>query len=190
MPRAVANVTPPKVEGLKETLRVLGRFDQTLRKSFTRDFKEAVAPTVEAAKANVPTIPPLSGFERNWKGKPLWETQKEERRIKLRVNTRRARRRNMEKGLVYESVGTINVVATHRGLSVFDMAGRRQTPSSVRGDLMVQNLNDRWRVASRVMWPAAEETLGEVTRNCIPIVKRAELEAQRILARQVINKGR
>ena len=182
-------MTPPKVEGLKETLKVLGRFDQTLRKSFTRDFKEAVAPTVEAAKANVPTVPPLSGFERNWKGRPLWDG-KEERRIKLRLNTRRARRRNLDKGLVYESVGTVVVQATERGLSVFDMAGRRQTPSSVRGDLMVSNLNDRWRVASRVMWPAAEETRDEVTRNCMPIVKRAELEAQRILARQVITKGR
>lgn len=190
MPRAVANVTPPKVEGLKETLRVLGRFDQTLRKSFTRDFKEAVTPTVEAAKANVPSRPPLSGWERNWKDKPLWEGDKEERKIKLRINTRRARRRNIEKGLVYESVGTIVVQATGRGLAVFDMAGRRNQPSSVRGDLMVKNLNDRWRKASRAMWPAAEETQDQVTRNCVPIVKRAELEAQRLLARQVINRGR
>jgi len=188
VPRAVANMTPPKVEGLKETLKVLGRFDQTLRKSFTRDFKEAVAPTVEAAKANVPTVPPLSGWERNWNDRPLWDG-KEERRIKLRLNTRRARRRNLEKGLVYESVGTVVVQATQRGLSVFDMAGRRNEPSSVRGDLMVKNLNDRWRVASRVMWPAAEETRDEVTRNCMPIVKRAELEAQRILAMKTINRG-
>jgi len=190
VPNGIGNPKPPKVDGLKETLRTLGKFDQTLRKSFTRDFKTAVAPMVEAAKANVPTIAPLSGWERNWKGKPLWEGQKEERRIKLRINTRRARRRNIEKGLLYESVGTINVVATNRGLAVYDMAGRRQQPSSVRGDLMVKNLNDRWRQASRAMWPAAEETIGEVTRNCVPIVKRAELEAQRIMARQTIRKGR
>jgi len=190
MPRAVSNVTPPKVDGLKETLKVLGRFDATLRKEFTRDFKQAVSPTVEAAKANVPSKPPLSGWENNWKGKPLWDGDKEERRIKLKINTRRARTRNIEKGLIYESVGTIVVQATGRGLAVFDMAGRRGLPSSVRGDLMVKNLNDRWRRASRAMWPAAEETQGEVTRNCIPIVKRAELQAQRLLARQVINRGR
>ena len=189
MPRAVANVTPPKVEGLKDTLRVLGKFDQTLRKSFTRDFKQAVEPTIEAAKANVPSKPPLSGWENNWKKKPLWEGDKEERKIKLKINTRRARRRNIEKGIQYETVGTINVVAGGRGLSVFDMAGRRGVPSSVRGDLMVQNLNDRYRKASRAMWPAAEETLPEVTRNCVSIVKRAELEAQRILAMKTINRG-
>jgi hypothetical protein len=54
---------------------------------------------------------------------------------------------------------------------------------------MVQNLNDRYRKASRAMWPAAEETLPEVTRNCVSIVKRAELEAQRILAMKTINRG-
>lgn len=186
MPRAVANVTPPKIEGLKETLRVLGQFDQTLRKSFTKDFKRAVQPTIEAAQANVPSRPPLSGMERNWKGRPLWQDGKEERRIKLKINTRAARRRNLDQGIKYETVGTIMVMATGRGLAVFDMAGRKNRPTSPRGDQMIDRLNARYRPASRAMWPAAEETLHEVTRNCLPIVQRAELEAQRILAMKTI----
>jgi hypothetical protein len=188
--KTITKASPPKIEGVKETLKVLNKFDSTLRKQFNNQFKEAVQPTVEAAKANVPSQPPLSGWERNWKGKPLWDGEKEDRRIRLKINTRRVRLKTIERGMVYDNVGAIVVQATGRGLAVFDMAGRRGEPSTVRGDLMVKNLNDRWRKASRAMWPAAEETQDQVTRNCIPIVKRAELEAQRLLARQVINRGR
>jgi len=181
--RAVADVTPVRVEGLKETLRVLGKFDTTLRKQFTKDFKRAVMPTIEAAQANVPSRPPLSGMANNWKGRPLWEDGKEEKRIKLKVDTRKARARNISKGVQWESVGTIRVIASGRGLAIFDMAGRKSAASGdTAGDRLIDRMNSRYRPASRAMWPAAEETLNEVTRNCLPIIRRAEDEANRLLA--------
>lgn len=182
--RAVADVTPVKVEGLKETLRVLGKFDTTLRKQFTKDFKRAVMPTIEAAQANVPSRAPLSGMKNNWKGYPLWDEQRNyEKYIKLKVDTRKARARNISKGVQWESVGTIRVIASGRGLAIFDMAGRKSAASGdTAGDRLIDRMNSRFRPASRAMWPAAEETLNEVTRNCLPIIRRAEDEANRLLA--------
>lgn len=184
MPRAVGDVTPLRVEGLKETLRVLGKFDVTLRKQFTRDFKDAVSPTIEAAKANVPSRAPLSGMKNNWKGYPLWDEDRNyEKYIKLKIDTRKARARNISKGVQWESVGTIRVVASGRGLAVFDMAGRRSGGNAQdAGGRLIDRMNSRFRPASRAMWPAADETRGQVERNCRPIVARAEREANRLLA--------
>ncbi len=170
------------IYGVKESLRVIGKLDVELRKQFTRDFKDAVRPMVEAAQANVPSRAPLSGMERNWKGAPLWKgSGYEERQIKLQINTRRARNRNRALGAQYETVGTIRVIAKGRGLAVFDMAGRKGAPSSNAGDRLIDRMNGRYRSASRAMWPAADQTKDQIVRNCIPIVKRVEQDANQLL---------
>lgn len=170
------------IYGVKESLRVIGQLDTQLRKQFTRDFKDAVRPMVEAAQNNVPSRAPLSGMERKWKGQPVWKgSGYEERQIKLQINTRRARNRNRALGAQYETVGTIRVIAKGRGLAIFDMAGRKGSPSSDAGDRLIDRMNGRFRSASRAMWPAADETKDEIVRNCIPIVKQVEQDANRLL---------
>jgi len=180
---ATNTVKPVEVQGLKEALRVLGKFDVTLRKQFTKDFKQAVSPVVEAAQANIPNKPPLSGMTRKWKGKPLWaDNRNHERDIKLRLDTRRARNRNRSMGAQWETVGTIGVIAGGRALAIFDMAGRKGVVNlDTAGGRMIDAMNDRYRRASRSMWPAADESLNEVTRNCVPICNRAVAEANRLL---------
>ena len=169
------------VTGLQDALRVINNFDKTLRRQFTRDFKQAVAPVVEAAQANVPTRAPLSGWERNWKGRPLWDGAKEDQRIKLKLNTRRTSNKLTARSIMYQTVGAVTVLAQGRGLAVFDMAGRRNRPTTPAGARLIDQLNGRFRSASRAMWPAADEALGEVTRNTRPIVDRAVADANRLL---------
>lgn len=173
---------PVQIEGFKETLRVIGKLDSTLRKQFTRDFRHAVSPLIEAAQANVPSQSPLSGMEGNWNGKPGWDTGKEEARIKIKLDSRRARRATFRTGVQWEVVGSLSVRAAGRGLAVFDMAGRRNSHGKTEsGSILIDRLNSRFRKSSRAMWPAADETLRIVTANCVPIVRRAEAEAQRLL---------
>lgn len=178
-----ANTTAPvQIQGFKETLRVIGKLDSTLRKQFTREFKHAVAPLVEAAQANVPSQPPLSGMEANWNGKPGWDTGKEEARIKIKLDSRRVRRSSFRTGVQYEVVGSLSVRASGRGLAVFDMAGRRNPRGKTEaGARLIDRLNGRFRSPSRAMWPATDETFHVILNNCVPIVRRAEAEAQRLL---------
>jgi hypothetical protein len=46
---------------------------------------------------------------------------------------------------------------------------------------LINRLNAKQGKASRAMWPAAEETLNDVTQNCRPIVDRAVADANRAL---------
>lgn len=182
------------VEGVKEALQVIKRFDKTLAKHFTREFKQAVDPTVKAAQRRLPGAAPLSGMERNWRGQPLWRGGSTERRqITAKIDTSRSKRLRASQ-IMYETVGVVSViggsgkvkrgrVSPGRNISVLDMAGRKGSPSTPQGKRLIDKLNQELGDASRFMWPAADETLDDVTRNCVGIVHQAEVEANRILER-------
>jgi hypothetical protein len=185
-------MTQPPVTGVREALRVLNGFDKTLRKQFNKDFKDAVDPMVRAAQRNVPTEAPLSGMTRNWKGQPLWRGGSTERRqITSKLDTRKASRKITARSIMYETVGVVSVVAgggkarngvsRGRNIAIYDMAGRGNKPSTVQGMTLINRLNAKQGKASRAMWPAAEETLNDVTQNCRPIVDRAVADANRAL---------
>lgn len=185
-------MTQPPVTGLREALRVINNFDKTLRKQFNKDFKDAVAPMVRAAQKNVPNEAPLSGMRRNWKGQPLWRGGATERRqITNKLETRKASRKITARSIMYETVGVVSVVAgggkasngvsRGRNISIYDMAGKGNKPRTVQGMTLISRLNAEHGKASRAMWPAAEETLSDVTNNCRPIVDRAVADANRAL---------
>lgn len=160
-----------EVNGLKEALKDINKINPKLRKQFTKDFTAACQPLIDEARSNVPTAPPLSGMENNWKGKQLW-TGREAKDIRAKIDTRRARARNLQKGVQYESMGVVKVVAKGRAMSIFDMAGSRDKPTGDRGRVFIDVLNQRFGKASRVMWPASELTLSKVQRNVEPIVDK------------------
>ena len=193
-------MTQPPVTGVREALRVINNFDKTLRKQFTRDFKDAVQPMVRAAQKNVPSEAPLSGMTRNWKGQPLWRGGSTERKqITTKIETRKASRKITARSIMYETVGVVSVVAgggkssngvsRGRNIAIYDMAGRGNKPSTVQGMTLINKLNQEQGKASRAMWPAAEETLNDVTQNCRPIVDRAVADANRALRSAVARGG-
>jgi len=179
------------VVGLRDALRVIGQFDKTLRREFTKDFRKAAQPIVDDAKRRVPTEPPLSGWERNWRGAPLWTGSRERTRIKTQVDTRRSKPRLGASLMNKQVVGAVAVVAgggkgtgrvsQGRGLAIFDMAGRGNSDVTPQGRQMITGLNDKHGKASRAMWPAAEDKLPQVTNNAEQIVRHAVNEANRLL---------
>jgi hypothetical protein len=175
-------MTQPPVTGVREALRVINGFDKTLRKQFTKDFKNAVQPMVSAAQKDIPSKAPLSGMARNWNGIPFWRGGSVERRkISSKIETRRSSKKITARSIMYETVGVVSVVSRSRNLAIYDMAGRANKPTTVQGMTLINRLNERHGKASRVMWPAAEETLNDVTQNCKPIVDRAVADANRAL---------
>ena len=57
-----------EINGVKETIRDLGKIDPELRKQFIRDAKKVARPIVELARAKYPTKY-LSGMGRKWESR-------------------------------------------------------------------------------------------------------------------------
>ena len=132
---------------------------------------------VDAMRSDVPLTPPLSGFAN--KSKTQWK-KNEPKNIKVKIDTRRARNRNMAKGAQYESLGVVKIRAMSAGLSVFDMAGKNGAKTT-RGEAMVQALQARFGNPSRIMWPNAEKHAEEVEVNLEAVVRKVEREYKRLM---------
>ena len=173
-----ASIQMLEVSGLKEALKEINKLDKKLRREITKDFEAAASPMVDAMRADVPQSPPLSGFAN--KSKTQWK-RNETKNIKVKLDTRRARNRNMAKGAQYESLGVVKIRATSAGLSIFDMAGKKGDGDTPQGEAMVAALKRRFGDPSRIMWPNAERKWQEVETNLEPVVRRVSAELTRLL---------
>jgi hypothetical protein len=166
-----------EVSGLKEALKTVNSLDKKIRRQLTKDFENAADPMLQAMRAAIPAAPPLSGFAT--KSRTQWK-KNETKNIKLKLDTRRARNRNLAQGAQYESLGVVKIRTMSPGLAILDMAGKRGSKSD-RGAAMVEGLNNRFGNASRIMWPSAEAKWQEVQNNLEPVIKRVESEMTRLL---------
>jgi hypothetical protein len=166
-----------EVSGLKEALKTVNSLDKKIRRQLTKDFENAADPMLQAMRGAIPAAPPLSGFAN--KSKTQWK-KNETKNIKLKLDTRRARNRNLAQGAQYESLGVVKIRTMSPGLQIFDMAGKRGSKTT-RGAAMVEGLNNRFGNASRIMWPAAEAKWQEVQTNLEPVIKKVESEMTRLL---------
>jgi hypothetical protein len=166
-----------EVSGLKEALKTVNSLDKKIRRQLTKDFENAADPMLQAMRAAIPAAPPLSGFAT--KSRTQWK-KNETKNIKLKLDTRRARNKNLAQGAQYESLGVVKIRTMSPGLAILDMAGRRGSKSD-RGAAMVEGLNSRFGNASRIMWPAAEAKWQEVQTNLEPVIKKVESEMTRLL---------
>jgi hypothetical protein len=166
-----------EVSGLKEALKEINKLDKKLRREITKDFEKAVSPMVDAMRADVPLTPPLSGFAN--KSRTQWK-KNEQKNIKVKIDTRRARNRNMAQGAQYESLGVVKIRAMSAGLSIFDMAGKNGSKTT-RGENMVETLQARFGNPSRIMWPNAEKHAQEVEVNLEAVVRKVEREYKRLM---------
>lgn len=167
--------TDIKVTGLQDALRTVGKTDKVLRKQLTKDFTQAAAPMLEEAINRLPTSPPLSGWARNWRGKPLWTTADTGKRaVRVKLDSRKPRY-NLRPG--QETVGALRMQTRTRATAIYDMAGKANKPLTPQGETLIQQLNARRGRASRFMWPSAETTIKEVQNNLRPVINKV-MEAQ------------
>ena len=162
-----------KVEGLKESLKVINKVDKKLRLEIGRDIKRIGEKTVVAAiNELIPPGAPMSGMEH--RKRTGWYNSKN-KGIKVKTNTRGARRRNIDKGAKYETIAVITVGTTGAALAMMDMAGRRS--SAGEGPRARPNfvplLNERLgRSPSRFMWAGGEKAIPDFQRELGPTIDR------------------
>jgi hypothetical protein len=163
-----------EVVGLKNALKELNKTNKALRKEIGKDIKKAAEPILKAIRELSPETAPLSGMDHQ--KRTGWK-RGQDKNIVLKVDTRNARKRNAATGAVFESVGTIKVIAKGGPLIMADMAGRAGGQKSKNAFRARPNFHTALdgaigRGASRFMWAGAEKNIDLFQKELEPIVKR------------------
>jgi len=162
-----------EIQGLKESLKIINKVDKKLRLEIGRDIKRIGEKTVVAAiNELIPPGAPMSGMEH--RKRTGWYNSKN-KGVKVKTNTRGARRRNIDKGAQYETIAVITVGTTGAALAMMDMAGKRS--SAGEGPRARPNfvplLNERLgRSPSRFMWAGGEKAIPDFQRELGPTIDR------------------
>jgi len=160
-------------DGLKQALREIQKVDPALRRQITKDIKSAMDPLVSAIKNSIPSTGPLKGQRHN--GRTGWKN--ESKNVVVKVDTRKARKRNLSAGAEYESIGTVRITAKGAALSMADMAGRgpnrsrNSNPLRARPSFAGLLTASLGRGPSRFVWAQSDDYLDEITRNVDKIVQ-------------------
>ncbi len=189
-----------QVTGIKESLKQLNRLAPDLRRQITKDYKEITQPMVNAARSATPAEPPLTGMYRKWRKVKggRWNNAQVDRGIGVKIDTRRARKRNLMQGVQYETLSAFSFQSNEVYGIIFDMAGRggaedRKFQNRNYGgqeyrypwnNTLIRNLNVKWGTASRYMWPTAEDYQPQMENAIRDLTARIEADISRALARQ------
>jgi len=158
-----------EVKGLKEDLKYLNGINPKLRREIGREFKKLGQPVVDAIESSRPKDEP-KGFRHN--GRTGFGKSK---KVIVKTDTRKARKRNLNVGQSFESVGVIKIMSRDAALAIIEMAGKRNNVKmsgqsrsyagrpqghslNGQGMVMIRKLNNSFGRAARVMWPASEKT--------------------------------
>jgi hypothetical protein len=164
-----------QVYGVKEALKEINKINPKLRRQYTKRYKEMVKPILDDAKSRFPETAPLSGWSRPYKKLGGWDGGLVAKGVVAKINTRKARNRNIATGATYETVGVFIVQQKTGWGSLFDMAGKKNSDGQ-----MVQNLLGKgYGTASRAMWPAYEANASKVEDNVRGLVKDVMADVQR-----------
>ena len=171
-----------EIQGLKESLKIVNKVDKKLRLEIGRDIKRIGEKTVVAAiNELIPPGAPMSGMEHA--KRTGWYNSKN-KGVKVKTNTRGARKRNIAKGAQYETIAVITVGTTGAALAMMDMAGKRS--SAGEGPRARPNfvplLNERLgRSPSRFMWAGGEKAIPDFQRELKPTIDRVIYRANQEL---------
>lgn len=181
--------TGVQVFGIKEDLKTLNKLAPDLRRQITKDYRALMQPTISDARNNLPagigqTV--MRGFGRKWRHIFPWDKAIANRSITVKIDTRRARKRNMDKGAQYETLSAFVIQQKNPAGIVFDIAGRGGKSSSTQkrkgvnydwNNTLIENMDRVFGKASRSMWPAVENN----TDNIQAAIKNITEEVERKL---------
>jgi hypothetical protein len=175
--------------GLKEALRELQKTDPALRRTMTQRMKaateEALLPGIKDA---IPSSPPLSGMAH--RKRTGWLKANQQSQVVFKVDTRKARRRNLQQGAQWESIGTVKVITKGAALAITDMAGkgpnrtRNSNPNMARPNFVDALSSKLGRGPSRFVWFAGERYIDRLTDRIADIVSEVMLETEKRIVRR------
>lgn len=156
------------VFGVREAMKALSKVDPVLRRETQKRMRRAAEPLRVAIRAQIPSDPPMSGWER---GRYAFDGAAAKRGVRPRYGGR-ARGNN--------AWPLLTMTQSDAGGAVFDMAGRASSGKSPQGRQFIANLRARSGQASRSMWRGVEGNLDAVVteaRRAVEDMKR-QIESQ------------
>ena len=118
---------PIQIIGIKEDLKRLNKLAPDLRRDITKSYRAFMAPVIADARSNIPAgigQTQMRGFSRKWRHIMPWDKAVANRGITVKIDTRRARKKNLQNGVQYETVGAFIIQQKNPAGIVFDIAGR------------------------------------------------------------------
>lgn len=163
--------------GLKEALRELQKVSPALRKEISKEMLGIVRETmIPAIQDSIPSTAPLSGMKH--RKRTGWLKSNQQKGVDAKIDTRKARRRNLQQGAQWESVGVVKVITKTAALAITDMAGRgpnqtrNQNPNMARPNFADDLSSKLGRGPSRFLWFAGERHIDGTMRRLADVVNK------------------
>ena len=182
---------PIQIIGIKEDLKRLNKLAPDLRRQITKDYRMLMAPTIADARGNIPTgigQTQMRGFGRKWRTIFPWDKAVANRGISVKIDTRRARKKNLSNGVQYETLSAFIIQQKNPAGIVFDIAGRggKSTSNQKRkgvtydwNNTLIENLAKTFPAnPSRSLYPAVEKN----AENIESAIKTITAEVERQLS--------
>lgn len=175
-----------EVQGLKQNLRILNGFNPALRKEIGKEFRALAKPSQDKANASRKGADWPRGFEHGGR-----TGIRSDKAVAVKMNTRRARSRNLAQGATFETLAVIAIQTRSAASAIADMAGKtnlvqysgrsraypgRPTGHALNGQGggLIRGLNKHMGQPSRFMWPAVEQTASDYEIALRALVERVE----------------
>ena len=166
-----------EVQGVRQSLRTLGKIDPNLRKASVASLKAASQPMIQVARLQYPIQPPLSGMAN--KGRLQYQPGRVRQQVGVSVGGRAPRnskqwpiitlRQNNASGALYSMAG---------------MSNNAWSRASNAGQMRFSELLEaRYGKAQRGMWKQVRLIRILAEKNLVVAVKAVEMQANRELGR-------
>ena len=187
--------TGVQVFGIKEDLKTLNKLAPDLRRDITKSYRALMQPTISDAKNNLPSgvgTTVMRGFGRKWRHIFPWDKAVASRNITVKIDTRRALKKNLDKGAQYETLSAFVIQQKNPAGIVFDIAGRggRSSSSQKRkgitydwNNTLIENMEKTFGKASRSMYPAVEANADNIEAAIKNITQEVERQLTVALSR-------
>jgi len=167
------------ISGIKETTAALKKFDKDAARRLNKVINDELRLAENAAKDQIPTKPPMSGWRttaaknprkstRGGEGWPAWDPQA------IRQGIVKTRSEGRVRSDYTTSAGALKN-KTASGV-IFEIAGRRSAGNGTGRQLIV-NVNSRFRKASRGIWAVIDRDRPRIYAN----IRSAMDDAQKTL---------
>ena len=189
---------PIQIIGIKEDLKRLNKLAPDLRRDITKSYRAFMAPVIADARSNMPAgigQTQMRGFSRKWRNIMPWDKAVANRGITVKIDTRKARKKNLQNGVQYETVGAFIIQQKNPAGIVFDIAGRGGKSSSTQkrkgvnydwNNTLIENMDKTFGNASRSMWPAVEKNTDNIESAIKNITEEVERKLTEALSRSNI----
>lgn len=179
------------IDNVKEIRRAMTKYAPEVKKALDKANREAAAPMISMAKRNFVDIPMRNWVTRtnaNGDQKPGWISKKDNRDLTYSAAVAQKGIKIKQRGRAKRSPwsGVLQIRNESAIGSIFELAGRKNDPSTPQGIQFIKNLQDitpvKVKGLSRGIWKAIKEyPVKKYTDQVVANYEEAEKQLQREL---------